>query len=84
MPFNRIAVYGHRGWASSKIVESLAASGAFIRVLHRKGSDVSSLPGNIDTVGIDLTDHESLAASLKDIDIVMWVKYDTVQIGILN
>lgn len=71
MTFNRIAIYGHRGWVSSEIVESLAASGAFIRVLYRPGSDVSTLPKNVEAVEVDVTDHETLVTSLQGIDILM-------------
>lgn len=44
MSSNRIAVYGHRGWASSAIVAALIASNAPIKVLYRPGSDVSTIP----------------------------------------
>lgn len=71
MPFNRIAVYGHRGWASSEIVKALASSGAPLRVLHRPGSDTSALPANVEIVEVELTDQASLIDNLKDIDIVM-------------
>jgi hypothetical protein len=71
MAFDCIANYAHRSLASSKIVESLAASGAYERVLHRNDSDVSGSPRNIGTLEVDLTNHEYLAASLKDIDILM-------------
>lgn len=74
MPFNRIAVYGHRGWASSAIVKALANSGAPIRVLHRPGSDTSALPANVEIVEVDLSDQTSLVSKLDGIDIVMWVK----------
>ncbi|CAG8053523.1 unnamed protein product, partial [Penicillium salamii] len=71
MTFNRIAVYGHRGWASSQIVKALASSGAPLRVLHRPGSDTSSLPTNVEVVEVDLADQASLVEKLKDIDIVV-------------
>lgn len=71
MTFNRIAVYGHRGWASSEIVKALAISGAPLRVLYRPGSDTSSLPPNVEAVEVDLADQASLVEKLKDIDIVM-------------
>ncbi|KAJ5881345.1 uncharacterized protein N7529_000017 [Penicillium soppii] len=71
MTFNRIAVYGHRGWASSEIVGALASSGAPLRVLHRPGSDTSSLPANVEVVEVDLMDQTSLVEKLKDIDIVI-------------
>ncbi|CAI7674985.1 unnamed protein product [Penicillium discolor] len=71
MTFNRIAVYGHRGWASSEIVQALASSGAAIRILHRPESDISSLPANVEIVEVDLTDQASLVQNLKDIDIVI-------------
>ncbi|KAJ5764730.1 hypothetical protein N7520_004289 [Penicillium odoratum] len=71
MTFNRIAVYGHRGWASSEIVKALASSGAPLRVLHRPGSDTSSLPARVEVAEVDLMDHASLVDNLKDIDIVI-------------
>ena len=71
MPYNRIAVYGHRGWASSAIVDSLAASGAPIKVFYRAGSDVSHLPSNITQIEVDVEDQSALVAALHDIDIVM-------------
>ena len=71
MSYNRITVYGHRGWASSPIVNALAASGAPITVLHRPGSDTSSLPANITKIELDINDQAALIAALQDIDIVM-------------
>lgn len=71
MSFNRIAVYGHRGWASSAIVNALAATGAPIRVLHRPFSDISSLPPGVKTVSVHLEDEQALINALKDVDIVM-------------
>ncbi|KAK5738938.1 hypothetical protein LTR17_005664 [Elasticomyces elasticus] len=59
MEFNRIAIYGHRGWASSAIVAALVASGAPVRVLHRPDSDVSVLPDHVDKVAVE---HELLKA----------------------
>ncbi|KAJ0277615.1 hypothetical protein CBS470a_010185 [Colletotrichum nupharicola] len=69
--FNRIAVYGHRGWGSSRIVKALIASGAPVRVLTRPGSDVSSLPDDVEKVEVDVKDEERLVGALKDIDIVI-------------
>ncbi|PWY81596.1 NAD(P)-binding protein [Aspergillus sclerotioniger CBS 115572] len=71
MVFNRIAVYGHRGWASSAIVRALASSGAFIKVLYRPGSDISTLPNNVTTVEVDVEDQYALVGALKGIDIVI-------------
>ncbi|KAH8886599.1 NAD(P)-binding protein [Thozetella sp. PMI_491] len=71
MTFNRIAVYGHRGWASSGIVRALASSGAPIRVLYRLGSDTSSLPPNVETTCIDIEDQPSIISALGDIDIMI-------------
>lgn len=74
MAFNRIAVYGHRGWASSYIVEALAASGAPIRVIYRSGSDISTLPStsNVTSVQVDREDQAALVSALEDIDIAMY------------
>ncbi|KAI8243708.1 Eugenol synthase 1 [Colletotrichum sp. SAR 10_99] len=69
--FNRIAVYGHRGCGSSRIVKALIASGAPVRVLTRPGSDVSSLPDDVEQVEVDVNDEERLVGALKDIDIVI-------------
>ncbi|KAL4814827.1 hypothetical protein BDW67DRAFT_165258 [Aspergillus spinulosporus] len=71
MSFNRIAVYGHRGWASSAIVAALIASGVPIKVLYRPGSDISSLPESIAKIEVDLEDQEKVIAALQDVDIVM-------------
>lgn len=71
MAFNRIAVYGHRGWGSSRIVEALIASGAPITVLYRPGSDVSSIPADVVKVEVDVNDEKAVVDALKDIDIVM-------------
>jgi nucleoside-diphosphate-sugar epimerase len=68
---NRIAIYGHRGWASSAITAALIASGTPVKVLYRPGSDVSSLPDSIATVAVDLADHGQVVAALQDVDIVM-------------
>ncbi|KAJ6018225.1 hypothetical protein N7451_001604 [Penicillium sp. IBT 35674x] len=71
MSFNRLAVYAHRGWASSKIFESLARSGAPVRVLYRPGSDISNVPSGVEAVEVDTRDRDALKASLKDIDILI-------------
>ncbi|KAH0428238.1 hypothetical protein CcaCcLH18_09128 [Colletotrichum camelliae] len=69
--FNRIAVYGHRGWGSSRIVAALVTSGAPVRVLTRPGSDASDLPDDVEKVEVDINDEERLVSALKDIDIVI-------------
>lgn len=56
MAFNRIAVYGHRGWASAAIFKALANSGARIRVLHQPTPDTSMLPANVSTSSVDMRD----------------------------
>ncbi|KAL4905052.1 hypothetical protein BDW74DRAFT_178062 [Aspergillus multicolor] len=78
MSFNRIAVYGHRGWASSAIVAALIASGAPIKVLYRPGSDLSSLPDPVaaQAIPVDLdsdhpVDQAAVIAALSDVDIVI-------------
>lgn len=71
MSYNRIAVYGHRGWASAAIVKALAESGAPITVLHQPTSDTSMLPPSISTRSVDVNDQDSVISALKDIDIVM-------------
>ncbi|KAJ5531972.1 hypothetical protein N7494_008524 [Penicillium frequentans] len=72
MSFNRLAVYAHRGWASSKIFASLANSGAPVRVLYRPGSDISNVPSGVEAVEVDTANQDALKASLKDIDILMY------------
>ncbi|RDW63566.1 NmrA-like family protein [Coleophoma cylindrospora] len=71
MSHNSIAVYGHRGWASSKVVSALAASSAPIKVLYRSGSDISSLPSNVAKIEVDVNDEAALVAALQGIDIVI-------------
>ncbi|KAK1467653.1 hypothetical protein CCUS01_07184 [Colletotrichum cuscutae] len=69
--FNRIAIYGHRGWASSKITEASIASGAPIRIIYRPGSDSSSLPASVISVEVDVDDEKALVDALHDIVIVI-------------
>ncbi|KAK2030798.1 NAD(P)-binding protein [Colletotrichum zoysiae] len=71
MTLNRIAVYGHRGWGSSSIVEALITSGAVAKVLYRAGSDVSNLPTHITRMEVDINDEAALIEALQDIDIVI-------------
>ncbi|KAI0183535.1 hypothetical protein EV127DRAFT_464937 [Xylaria flabelliformis] len=71
MSFNRIAVYGHRGWVGSAVLNALAATGAPIKVLHRAESDISSLPAGITTAQVDLDDSKTLIPALQDIDVVL-------------
>ncbi|KAL1305504.1 hypothetical protein AAFC00_002376 [Neodothiora populina] len=71
MTFNRIAIYGHRGWASSVITKALIASGAPIKVLYRSSSDISDLPSNVEKVEVDVEDQATLISALQDIDIVI-------------
>ncbi|KAI1646830.1 NmrA-like family protein [Daldinia loculata] len=71
MSFNRIAIYGHRGWASSAITNALIASKAPVKVLYRPGSDASGLPPSVPRVEVDLDDQKQLIAALQDIDIVI-------------
>ncbi|KAJ5970416.1 uncharacterized protein N7479_000334 [Penicillium vulpinum] len=71
MTYNRIAVYGHRGWVSSTIFAALVQSGAPIKVLYRPSSDVSDLPEGITSVKVDVEDQQALEAALQDVDIVI-------------
>lgn len=71
MSYNRIAVYGHRGWASSAIVDALVSSGAPIKVLYRPSSDVSSLPPSIAKVEVAVEHQQQLVDALQDVDILM-------------
>ncbi|KAI1391576.1 NmrA-like family protein [Hypoxylon trugodes] len=80
MSFNRIAVYAHRGWASSAIVKALISSGAPVKVLYRPGSDVSNLPSSVATTEVDLENQSQLVNALQDVDIVAsLVGHDGVQ-----
>ncbi|KAI3571483.1 NmrA-like family protein [Fusarium oxysporum f. sp. albedinis] len=71
MAFNRIAVYGHRGFVGSRVVPALIASGAPITVLHRPTSDTSNLPGHVRKIEVDVLDEDALVGALQDIDIVI-------------
>ncbi|BCS03778.1 uncharacterized protein AKAW2_70656A [Aspergillus luchuensis] len=71
MAFNRIAVYGHRGFVGSRIVPALIASGAPITVLHRPSSDTSNLPEHVRKIEVDVLDEDALVDALQDIDIVI-------------
>ena len=74
MAFNRIAVYGHRGFVGSRVVAALIASGAPITVLHRPSSDTSNLPDHVRKIEVDVLDEDALVGALQDIDIVMLVR----------
>lgn len=74
MMYNKIAIYGHRGWASSAIVKALAASQAPIRVVYRPGSDASTIPSNAASVEVDVDDSKSLIAALHDADVLVYVR----------
>lgn len=71
MSFNRIAVYGHRGFASFQIVLALIDSGAPITVLYRSSSDTSNLPPGVKKIEVDVFDEDAFVDALRDIDIVM-------------
>ncbi|KAI0376617.1 NmrA-like family protein [Hypomontagnella monticulosa] len=71
MSYNRLAVYGHRGWVSSAVVNALASSGAPVKVLSRPGSDISGLPPNVTTVEVDVNNQQQLVSALQDVDIVI-------------
>ncbi|KAJ5681389.1 NmrA-like family protein [Penicillium maclennaniae] len=71
MTYNRIAIYGHRGWASSAIFAALVQSGAPVKVLYRPSSDVSDLPEGVKSVAVDVEDQQAVEAALQDVDIVI-------------
>lgn len=71
MTYNRIAIYGHRGWASSAIFAALMQSGAPVKVLYRPSSDISDLPESVTSVEVDVEDQQAVEAALEDVDIVM-------------
>ncbi|PYH35460.1 NmrA-like family protein [Aspergillus neoniger CBS 115656] len=71
MAFNRIAVYGHRGFVGSRVVPALIASGAPITVLHRPSSDTSNLPEYVKKIEVDVLDEDALVDALQDIDIAI-------------
>ncbi|OJJ98973.1 hypothetical protein ASPACDRAFT_61651 [Aspergillus aculeatus ATCC 16872] len=60
-----------RQTASSAIVHALASSGGPIRALYRPGSDISTFPGNVSAVELDVSDEAAVVAALEDIDIVI-------------
>ncbi|OJJ97399.1 hypothetical protein ASPACDRAFT_45490 [Aspergillus aculeatus ATCC 16872] len=68
---NRIAVYGHRGWVGSAIVQSLSESPAVVKVLYRPESNARGLPPNVIAVQVDITDEEALVSALQDVDILI-------------
>ena len=74
MSLNRIAVYGHRGWASFAIVNAFAALGTPLKVLYRKGSDISGIPSSATTVCVDHEDIHTFVSALQDVDILVWVR----------
>ncbi|KAM0237778.1 hypothetical protein ACHAP5_008948 [Fusarium lateritium] len=76
MVFNRIAIWGHRGFVGSGLVPALIASGAPITVLHRPGSDTSMLPDDVKKIEVDALDEDALVAALQDIDIVLSIVGD--------
>jgi len=67
---NRLAIYGHRGWASSIIVQALMSSGAPVKVLYRAGSDLSNLHGSsaVERVEVDTDDLDGPARSLETLN----------------
>nr|XP_036575813.1 uncharacterized protein CTRU02_14223 [Colletotrichum truncatum]KAF6782446.1 hypothetical protein CTRU02_14223 [Colletotrichum truncatum] len=71
MSLNRIAVYGHRGWATARIVAALIDSGAAITVLHRAESDTSNIPAGVPKIEVDVFDEDALVKALQSIDIVL-------------
>lgn len=72
MPFNRIAIYGHRGWASSAIAQALLTSGAPAKLLYRPGSSSNGLKGNFEEIQVDINDQDALRAALEDVDILVY------------
>lgn len=71
MAFNHIAVYGHRGFANSRIVEALVESGAPITLLYRASPDTSNIPASVKKIEVDVFDEQALINALQDIDIVL-------------
>jgi nucleoside-diphosphate-sugar epimerase len=71
MLYNRIAIYGHRGWASSAIAQALLTSGAPAKLLYRPGSNANGLKGRFDEIKVDVQDKDALRAALEDVDILM-------------
>ncbi|KAJ9111215.1 hypothetical protein QFC22_006590 [Naganishia vaughanmartiniae] len=71
--YNRLAVYGHRGWASSAISKALIDSGAHVKVLYRPSSDVSDLPkrDNVSTFEVNVDDEAQVLEALNDVDILI-------------
>lgn len=73
MPYNRIAIYGHRGWSSSAIAQALLTSGAPAKLLYRPGSNSNGLTGSFSEIEVDIQDQDALRAALKDVDILMYL-----------
>jgi nucleoside-diphosphate-sugar epimerase len=71
MLYNRIAIYGHRGWASSAIAQALLTSGAPAKLLYRPGSNANGLKGRFDEIKVDVQDQDALRAALENVDILM-------------
>jgi hypothetical protein len=72
MPYNRLAIYGHRGWASSAIAQALLTTGAPAKLLYRPGSNANGLKGDFTEIEVDVQDQDALRAALKDVDILMY------------
>jgi nucleoside-diphosphate-sugar epimerase len=72
MLYNRIAIYGHRGWASSAITQALLTTRAPAKLLYRPGSNANGLKGDFDEVEVDIQYQDALRAALKDVDILMY------------
>ncbi|KAJ5389085.1 uncharacterized protein N7496_000153 [Penicillium cataractarum] len=71
MPYNRLAIYGHRGWSSSAIAQALLTSGAPAKLLYKPSSNSNGLTGSFSEIEVDIQDQDALRAALKDVDILI-------------
>ncbi len=65
---DKILVTGASGFLGEWIVRDLVKRGHFVRILHRRNSDLSGLPSSIEKYIGDVTDFNSLLPALKGVD----------------
>ncbi len=65
---DKILVTGASGFLGEWVVRDLLKRGHFVRVLHRKSSDLSGLPSHVEKHIGDVTNIDSLLSALEGID----------------